>query len=78
MITKTQGERFMAIEKDVSYIKAEIDNISCFIKNADAKYADKSIEQEVRKMDLKMAYWAGAIAVILVVIEIGLRHFGVV
>ena len=63
------------IEQKVDGIHSKLDT---FIECADNKYAEKArvnkIEEKVNKHDTKLAYWAGALAVIFVIVEYVMSH----
>ena len=81
---KTNAEVIAVMKTDIEYIKRDMthikDKLDNFITSADNRYAEKEIERKVNKnfetiesIKLKMAYYAGGIAVVLAVVEIALR-----
>lgn len=84
MPTSKTGERLMKIETDIGYIKDDLsllrNDMKGFIDTAHDKFADKCVESELKNIrtdvdgvKLKIAYYVGGAAVLMVVIDVILK-----
>lgn len=82
-MVKTVAERIAVMETKVEIIETKVDSLHVkldhFIECADTKYAEKQrvnyLEAKVNAHDAKLAYYAGSIAVIFVVVQLAMKHF---
>lgn len=72
-------EEVAVMKNDIDYIKRDMVHIKNkmdkFIDSADEKYACKSVENDVKNINLKLAYYAGAVAIIFILINFGMKYF---
>lgn len=61
------------IKEDVAGMKQHLKTLNGSIKKHDGRIKDN--EKKINKFDRKFAYYAGAIAVLLIVAEIGVSYF---
>lgn len=81
MATKTTAERLAVMETKVEIIDTKVDalhmKLDVFVESANLKYAEKcrvdDIERKVNAHETKFAYYAGAIGIVFLIIQLGLK-----
>lgn len=80
-MTKTNAERIAVVETKIDNVESKVDGLHLkldyFIESADNKYAEKErvnkLENNFLKIDHTIARWGGAIAVLVVLGQIGIK-----